>query len=879
MSRQGFINCPRCGSRISEDSPLSVCVTCGSDLPDEEGFPARVAREVETVMRREMFTPPEGPTFIPPEFIVFLSHDDDKEWQGEKRRWLEIEIFNVLAARVRELTRQTQLGTESFAVEMRVDGTLDKGELRVQPVWEPGEEGGHTMVTPRPPSDDFAPRKPFAWENVNTARVFSTLAGDPAPPPPADGPTAMPVRYRDEGESDASAARPAADEPSDGIYASMVKRPRGRVPPAPGLTEGTIVAGRYHIKSRLGGGGFANIYLVTDAEDYLQEEIVLKLVDENLMRELLSQESEDELRTHDDLIKAWRSKLKVWKVISEQEPAHIVRLLGVPRIVFERESSYSVGMVMEYMSGGDLWQYFQRHGAPRSREQLTETMRLFLSACRAVGVLHANGLLHRDIKPSNFLLNPAETQCKLSDFELIMEADEPSGEPVRRAAVGTPIYMAPECVEARYSFQSDIYALGAMLYHMLTGGHPHGDIPNFRMPDAALRGHRPVEPARHNPLVSAELNEAVLRCLDENPAARPASVGEFVDELTRLGLTGDAVNIAPVNLARLLLTHLPPDELSDLVESLEEGGFYSASAETEQRQRDIIEEYCYTASPYEVLKDNCTTRQLRALTESLGLGGLSGVGRDGLIEEILTSVGFLASAREVPGIEATRTFLENLRLNLAHATTMDECVGMVQAGLSAVERTVELLLSFYGQLLMGTKLPAFLKKAGNNKPPGRLTFGEKLGALRQLCTGASPETLPSRVSKVFEFPLIPAEVFNRLAEIVRQSNHAAHSPHESTRRSLALAQREGRRLLEHAVASLNELAQNANVPRVVQIVSRQDDIYGRHFYLGRDDRGRSERIFTPLPLNVGRLYLFFPLTNPARINPLIYPFDAFEQGR
>src|SRR5262249_32461366 len=149
-----------------------------------------------------------------------------------------------------------------------------------------------------------------------------------------------------------------------------------------------------------GSGGFANIYLVTDSEDYLQEELVLKLVDENLMRELLSHEGEVKLNTHDDLIRAWRSKLKAWKVISEQEPEHIVRLLGVPRIVFEHEESHSVGMLMEYMPGGDLWQYFQKHGAPHSREQLTAIMRLFLSACRAVGVLHSNRLLHRDIKPS-----------------------------------------------------------------------------------------------------------------------------------------------------------------------------------------------------------------------------------------------------------------------------------------------------------------------------------------------------------------------------------------------------------------------------------------------------------------------------------------------
>ncbi|HEV7893309.1 MAG TPA: protein kinase [Pyrinomonadaceae bacterium] len=874
MSQKGFQYCPRCGSLIPDDSPLFVCAACGYDSPQEEGFPAKVAREIVSVMQREMFTPPGGPTFIPPEYVVYLSNDDDKEWQGGKRRGLELVLYHILSESARELADYTQLATKSFAVDLRVDGTLVKGELRVQPLWDSSEAGGHTGVTPSSKADASDPKEPLAWKNANTSMVFETMIeprGAPLPPPVPRASAAQkgikPPARRDE-----------ADGYSDGQCASMAGSPRGRRLPVPALVEGTIIAGRYEVKRRLGSGGFANIYLVTDADDYLQEEIVLKLVDEDLMRELLSQESEGEFFTHDDLIRAWRSKLKVWKVISEQEPAHIVRLLGVPRIIFEQESSYSVGMLMEYMPDGDLWQYFRKHGAPRSREQLTGMMRLFLSACRAVGVLHENGLIHRDIKPSNFLLAPGETQCKLSDFELIIEADERAGGAVRRATVGTPIYMAPECMEARYSFQSDIYALGAMLYHLLTGENPRP--PTLVNPPADdLRSRPLVEPSRLNPLVTAELSEAVLRCLDDDPAARPSSVAELTDELTRLGLTGDAVNIAPVNLARLLLTHLPSDEVRDLVESLEEGGFHSASAETEQRQKDIMEEYCYTASPYDVLKENCTTRQLRALTESLGLAGLSGAVRDDLIEEILTSVGFLASAREVPGIEASRTFLENLRLNLAHATTMDECVGMIQAGLSAVERTVELLLSFYGQLLLGTKFPAFLKKAASGKPPERLTFGQKLGALRQLCLDAPAATLPIRTRKVFKFPLISAEVFERLSEVVRQRNLYAHSPQESTRRSLALAQRSGRQLLEHAVTSLNELAQNTNVPRVVQIVSRQDDIYGRHFYLGRDDRGRSERIFTPLPLNVGRLYLFFPLTNPARINPLIYPFDSQGQGR
>src|SRR5256714_5233353 len=117
-----------------------------------EEFLVRIAREVEAVMQREMFTPPGGPTYIPREYIVYLSNDDDKDWQGDKRRGLEQGLFHVLSERARELSGQTQLATKSFAVELRVDGTLNKGEFRVQPVWDETETG-HTMVTARPAPD------------------------------------------------------------------------------------------------------------------------------------------------------------------------------------------------------------------------------------------------------------------------------------------------------------------------------------------------------------------------------------------------------------------------------------------------------------------------------------------------------------------------------------------------------------------------------------------------------------------------------------------------------------------------------------------------------------------------------------------------------
>ena len=135
-----------------------------------EEFLVKIAREVEAAMQREMFTPPGGPTYIPREYIVYLSAEDDKDWQGDKRRGLEQGLFHVLSERARELSGSTQLAVKSFAVELRVDGTLNKGEFRVQPVWDESE-AGHTQVTTR-----LDPSRLPAIFNPN--ETIRELAGD-----------------------------------------------------------------------------------------------------------------------------------------------------------------------------------------------------------------------------------------------------------------------------------------------------------------------------------------------------------------------------------------------------------------------------------------------------------------------------------------------------------------------------------------------------------------------------------------------------------------------------------------------------------------------------------------------------------------------------
>lgn len=142
-----------------------------------EEFLVNVAREVEAAMQREMFTPPGGPTYIPREYIVYLSNDDDKEWTGEKRRGLEQGLFHVLSERARELSGTTQLATKSFAVELRVDGTLNKGEFRVQPIWDE-VESGKTNVMARPQDKQMAPTSLPASISDEMATPPASLTSD-----------------------------------------------------------------------------------------------------------------------------------------------------------------------------------------------------------------------------------------------------------------------------------------------------------------------------------------------------------------------------------------------------------------------------------------------------------------------------------------------------------------------------------------------------------------------------------------------------------------------------------------------------------------------------------------------------------------------------
>jgi hypothetical protein len=112
-----------------------------------EDFMVAIAREVEHTMQQEMFTPPGGPTYIPREYIVFLSPADDADWQGEKREGLQRGLHYVLSERAKELVGTKDFQTKTFTVELRVDAGLEAGHFRVQHIWDTSSP--KTMVKPR----------------------------------------------------------------------------------------------------------------------------------------------------------------------------------------------------------------------------------------------------------------------------------------------------------------------------------------------------------------------------------------------------------------------------------------------------------------------------------------------------------------------------------------------------------------------------------------------------------------------------------------------------------------------------------------------------------------------------------------------------------
>ena len=155
-----------------------------------EEFIVKIAREIEGVMQRELVPLPQGTTIIPSEYLIFLSELDDKEWQGVKRRGLEQGLYHILAERAKEIAGKKKLETKSFVLELRVDGTLDKGEVRIQHSWE-DTSTGKTGVLARPKGLTPSVPQPHPDNRVTSPNLRQQLPTErtlPPQPPVPDQP-------------------------------------------------------------------------------------------------------------------------------------------------------------------------------------------------------------------------------------------------------------------------------------------------------------------------------------------------------------------------------------------------------------------------------------------------------------------------------------------------------------------------------------------------------------------------------------------------------------------------------------------------------------------------------------------------------------------
>jgi WD40 repeat protein len=197
---------------------------------------------------------------------------------------------------------------------------------------------------------------------------------------------------------------------------------------------------------------------------------------------------------------------------------------------------------MEFIDGRTLADVIR--DGPMSAAQAANYL---LKITRGVQYAHEQGILHRDLKPSNVLLDVRDEPC-IADFGLARQLHAEASGTLTGTVMGSPAYMPPEQAAGRnreLSAASDVYALGAMLYEMLTGRPPfQGASPQAVMEQ--VKTVEPVAPRRLNASVPADLETVTLKCLEKKPAQRYATAQELAEELGRF-LGGEPVNARPVS--------------------------------------------------------------------------------------------------------------------------------------------------------------------------------------------------------------------------------------------------------------------------------------------------------------------------------------------
>ncbi len=273
------------------------------------------------------------------------------------------------------------------------------------------------------------------------------------------------------------------------------------------LTPGTVLLGRYRIVKILGRGGMAEVYQADDLK--LREPVALKFLFSPKTTPKALERLNDEVRhgrrvTHENVCRIYD--------IVEDGDRHFI--------------------TMEFVAGVDLASLLLQVG----RLPFEKALQVSRDLCAGVAAAHEVGLIHRDLKPANIMINGFGTP-KITDFGIAAYSTEIS--PDDRS--GTPNYMAPEqLIGGGGSVESDLYALGLVMYELFTGR------PVFSAETIAelIAAHQVEKRPPSSTLADIDMNveRVILKCLDEDPAQRPRSVRDILAALPGL----DAVDAAMV---------------------------------------------------------------------------------------------------------------------------------------------------------------------------------------------------------------------------------------------------------------------------------------------------------------------------------------------
>ncbi|MCZ7538653.1 MAG: protein kinase [Anaerolineae bacterium] len=283
--------------------------------------------------------------------------------------------------------------------------------------------------------------------------------------------------------------------------------------PSPGGSAdllGQTLAGRYRFEALMGEGTFARVYRVFD--EHRRATLAAKVLRSDIAHE-------------PTFLARFRREAHVLERL--QHP-HIVRYYDIV------ESGDTVFILTDHISGRTLQTELRRLGRPLTPG---ETLTYLKPLAAALHFAHQEGIVHRDLKPANILLDDSN-KLYITDFGIARILSDASTLTVD-TTVGTPHYMSPEQIMAgQVTVTTDVYALGIVLYQMLTGQLPFtGDSPDAVGTTTAMRivyEHlhlRPTPPRQLKPALSSAAEAVILRCLEKDPAQRYQSVSAVYDAL------------------------------------------------------------------------------------------------------------------------------------------------------------------------------------------------------------------------------------------------------------------------------------------------------------------------------------------------------------